>query len=1188
MAHQTFVNIRFKKNATTEFHLFIKKGDSGLLEFFLSTNPALNGYFRYGDLKKQFCKRFGIALEKFENYYAQKLEIDLSEFFQSSSNTVAEVYVDEPFFEKSREQTNEFVWISKGDLDKNFTIFSPDHAQVLQALLQEFALENLPADLRQSIYVLQQAHEQGKLVVFAGAGISRDSGLPLWGEIKLEMLDLFDSDLDPNSDPTLVAQYLYNARGSKEYKDRLLELLGYSKNPQPNEIHRAIAKLRPQHIITTNFDDLLEKALPIPAPYFIVREDGDFPRSNLSKFLVKMHGDWERLNFVFREDDYLKYSRERPLTENFVKSIFASHIVLFVGFSFDDRNLKQILDWVKDILGKDFQPAYLFSVKPMNEHEKTYFKNRGVHLIGWADGYSRILIRIGNGTPQMPSGIGAKTADFINFLSEKNYHKYERLRKAKSQSILEQLYDALYMFRAFNSLPPYAFERLFPFSPFRLSISKVQEDADTGLRFLETGNASVVQLMQSIEFEGNKILIKDDGILRNEILSVQDYERKLWYVFEKLISSNIFCIHRKDDDEIRHYRIDLDSQFSEKLLFHKWSGLQFNELLETIQKREYAFGKPDMVPNPLRDGLLDGFVLSQMCFYAEAYEVFQKLEFEARRAEDYALLFLCQLNRKKVGLLLHIRSRFGDYSSEYGEVIKKEVDSIDLNELLRSIQIESEVQKLLDEIKTGKIILNFSIEIEKRFAEILKVYKIYKNESGFYLGANHPSYLGWEFENLCWFFDSNGLIADDDRAFRSAAEKTFEALIASYQTANRYENRYSGFHGNILLLCLRWLKPETLKSILNHYEIKEIQFVEGQKKSFIEYALNFFKSGFQENTMIGGVFENKLYQNYLHRNSIYEGFLDKLLGPNLLIILSLTDLSDLSPGLAAQLCDAVLKSRQFNTKRFSDSDMFLSFSCKHIQFYNKSQIQTILNLVASDYVVNPSRFSQLIEELRVFHPDFRISYSGFWESYLTEGEGGTSKIDHLSTLAHFHEFLELEQIETIQKLIVNQLRTRLDLDVVILYLEAMTVKVVPQQDLPVDLLKFIKSQFENIKKIQFKPDGELEPISYNQLGIPIVPFQEYWLARNLVKLNFNQGLNKETLNWLLNQSDLPLALRWLLDPMNFDYSKFDHFWLFFIFYEKSIYEKLQELKIKKLNAAIHLGLKNKYSEKLCEIFFEYF
>jgi hypothetical protein len=174
-----------------------------------------------------------------------------------------------------------------------------------------------------------------------------------------------------------IAQMYYNERGEKEFIDKV-RFVFRGKTLRYNPIHETLFDLSPDHIITTNFDDLLEQVIDAKAhPFSVIKKDNAFPYANNTKLVVKMHGDLEEGNMVLKEDDFLNYASTHPLIESFIRGVFFNKVVLFVGYSFSDVNLKIILQHVKDILGKDFQNAYLLSTEEeLHESKKTVFEKQ--------------------------------------------------------------------------------------------------------------------------------------------------------------------------------------------------------------------------------------------------------------------------------------------------------------------------------------------------------------------------------------------------------------------------------------------------------------------------------------------------------------------------------------------------------------------------------------------------------------------------------------------------------------------------------------------------------------------------------------------------------------------------------------------------------------------------------------------
>jgi len=82
---------------------------------------------------------------------------------------------------------------------------------------------------------IRAAIDTHKLVVFAGAGISIDAGVPAWGTLINEFKSEMDI-LDGEQDYLRIAQMYYNDRQQKEYIDKIRSVLKHKK-VQHNEIH---------------------------------------------------------------------------------------------------------------------------------------------------------------------------------------------------------------------------------------------------------------------------------------------------------------------------------------------------------------------------------------------------------------------------------------------------------------------------------------------------------------------------------------------------------------------------------------------------------------------------------------------------------------------------------------------------------------------------------------------------------------------------------------------------------------------------------------------------------------------------------------------------------------------------------------------------------------------------------------
>ena len=229
---------------------------------------------------------------------------------------------------------------------------------------------------------IKEAKEDNKLVFFIGSGMSKDVGLPSWSDL----IDELKQELNSKENDFLkIAQLYFLEFGEYEYIKKVKSFFP-SEKVNPQNFHKYLIKI-PQYIITTNWDTVIEKTIDDEmALYDIVRKDEDLTNTSSIKKLIKMHGDIEIGNIVFKEDDYLEYSQKFPLIENYVKSILSTNTVVFLGYSYNDINLKYITKWIQNS-SKVRPPAYMIVFKEDKIQEK-YFKNHGVSVLNISDKYT--------------------------------------------------------------------------------------------------------------------------------------------------------------------------------------------------------------------------------------------------------------------------------------------------------------------------------------------------------------------------------------------------------------------------------------------------------------------------------------------------------------------------------------------------------------------------------------------------------------------------------------------------------------------------------------------------------------------------------------------------------------------------------------------------------------------------------
>ena len=191
------------------------------------------------------------------------------------------------------------------------------------------------------------AFEEGKLVVFAGAGVSMGSpaGLPDFSQLANQ-----------------VASGRSESKGSGETEDQFLGRLHdkqvdvYSRvaeilrrnDPEPTELHGSLLRLYGKQdevkIVTTNFDDLFEKAAPrlwdsVPEVF----KAPAFPLGSSCEGIVHLHGwvhDPKKMVLTHKDFGRAYLTESDGWARRFLKDLFSSYVVLFVGYSHQDTIMK--------------------------------------------------------------------------------------------------------------------------------------------------------------------------------------------------------------------------------------------------------------------------------------------------------------------------------------------------------------------------------------------------------------------------------------------------------------------------------------------------------------------------------------------------------------------------------------------------------------------------------------------------------------------------------------------------------------------------------------------------------------------------------------------------------------------------------------------------------------------------------
>lgn len=527
---------------------------------------------------------------------------------------------------------------------------------------------------------IQHASRTDKLVVFVGAGVSQNSGIPTWNNLICSMMEELPSELSKENDVLKLAQMYKDSRGHKEYMDKIKNVLLYNKTV-PNPLHKSIIALNPCHIITTNYDDLVEQELANEfKQYNIIREDKDIPQMEKQHCLVKMHGDYATDNIVLTEKDYFDYKNNFPLIRAFVQSLFASKLVLFVGFSFADLNLKMIMNELQNILSEDMQRAYLLSYDTPDDITKKYFEEKGVNILHFSEEELDSI----NG-----AAYPSNTLSGIGQYTDKTLHAIKNYSAISKEDLVLYLYERIKPYLSELKTFGDGLRCFFP-EPEKMYWNTHSEGLQTGLEYFK----KMAKELKTNQAKRN-FLIKHPTINVRQLLQIAYYN----YLYK---IDGIEIIDNKYLQNIDKY-IGCSTQY----YIHCFDSVNVNKKLRSLRTRQNTYTIEDLeLP----------YALYMLGDYREAYRIYAKLLPLYWERQRYILYFICRYNLWSI--------RHGVYfqlvlSNEYD--VDKEIElatSESLETILGNLPLDAEIKRIFQDLISFRSIGSHALSTEYLREEI--------------------------------------------------------------------------------------------------------------------------------------------------------------------------------------------------------------------------------------------------------------------------------------------------------------------------------------------------------------------------------------------------------------------------------------------------------------------------------------
>jgi hypothetical protein len=197
-------------------------------------------------------------------------------------------------------------------------------------------------------------------MIWCGAGLSRSAGLPTWRELKEYLEERADAKLQtmkggPEKDRLLhrvaesrrtgdywrAFELLRNALGETTYRSLIRERL--STRVSPPEVYRKIWQMRIRGVLSLNIDKFASRAFSEVHPGGSLNEFSGKNASNYlhllassSPIVANLHGAWDDHSSWIFTKGALTNLLGNVGYQTFIRSVLATHAVVFLGVSADD------------------------------------------------------------------------------------------------------------------------------------------------------------------------------------------------------------------------------------------------------------------------------------------------------------------------------------------------------------------------------------------------------------------------------------------------------------------------------------------------------------------------------------------------------------------------------------------------------------------------------------------------------------------------------------------------------------------------------------------------------------------------------------------------------------------------------------------------------------------------------------
>lgn len=614
-----------------------------------------------------------------------------------------------------------------------------------------------------------KAAEDDSLSIFVGAGVSKSIEsevvkVPTWSDLINDLK--LDLSIDYELDYLKVAQLYYLEFGEHTYYKKVKSY--FPDTLPPSKLHEVIFNLKPHSIITTNWDNILETTILENAYiYDVISCDNDLMKSRLDKKLIKMHGDFRNHNIVFKEDDYINYEYNFPLVSNYIKSIISTHTIMFIGYSYNDFDIKQIIKWAQN--HSSVRPPMYLVVFDEDFAQRKYLASHGI------------------------TTILAKEIDCDYFNDDRSNKLYSLLHAIKERNIsnetgpaiISKIYSRLENLNYLESI--LAEHVLKCLGDCGLVYSSHEERATAFLTFYDT----------EVSIKSNDSNRKLYGEFVN-ILSENDISKK----YDDMLTPLFKILHKADISGIvidkRKNVAVLTSEIVNGLTQRKASNIftfNINNVFDYGKKRNQA-------TNSFYENI-DPYDFFQKNQYKMAFLAVDSLIKYQLKNKHYASLLISLLNHNMIlRILKYTPGLGGDFNGVPFYEIEDKFDNFPKG-------VRKNLHPVLDMV-TGRYMFDFIYAIDK----ILTYNKEISNKKSSFHWSSEEFKAEFMHLNILNFIKMNGCLIDSYEEFKYAIDKLIEIKVLKQKS--RVDKGNVNFTIEEIYSIIKYIPTKKLKEMFKY------------------------------------------------------------------------------------------------------------------------------------------------------------------------------------------------------------------------------------------------------------------------------------------------------------------------------------------------------------------------------------